>query len=115
MTNKEYENLLLAIQKYKNICISIELYSEFLSNSYLNDKLIPSSDHETFRLGLYGKIDETRIYVSRLCKLDDKTDFYIRISDLDEISIRNNIEAKGWSLLLKLEDFDRLNDLKAFW
>jgi hypothetical protein len=114
MNSKERENLFLAVQKYKHVCISLELYCEFLTDKSLGDLFGPVSDRDILKLGLYGKIDDTSIYVSRMCDHVDET-LHIRVSNIDVAIARVNYEAKGWSPLLKLEDFDRLDELKAFW
>lgn len=130
MNDKQKENLILALNSYKNVCISIGLFTEFLTldaDDFLNAAIDPISEKDTLMTGLYAIFNNkncsiSNIYVSRLAyntnvnePAIDK-DYHIRVSNNDIVTADfKNINAEGWSQLIKLEDFDRINNLRSFW
>ena len=121
MNQKESDNLLLAIDKYKNVCISIGLFTEFLRNEPWFGLLEPVTDKEVLMSGLYGRVGNTKIWVSKIANNPElkapaaDEPYCIRVSNCENVTTRKNNKAEGWSPLLKLENFDRLNKLRAFW
>jgi hypothetical protein len=117
MNQQENDNLLLAIREYKHVCVSIELYTEFFTSTSFQKIINPITDRKTIQTGLYGTVGETGIWVSKLSDILGATDksYHIRVSNRDDTTTFKNTKAEGWSSLLSLEKFDRLNKLKAFW
>lgn len=113
MNEKQEDNLKLAVSKYKNVCVSISLFTEFLTPTALTTDFNPVTERDILAAGLYGKLLGSNIWVSRI---NDSTDgkFYIRVSNTPQDQV-NSRSTEGWSPLFDLEMFDRITDLKAFW
>ena len=113
MNELEENNFKLMCSKYKNICISIDLFCDFLKQTPFTKLLDPILDRGILQTGLYANIIGTDIWVS---KLNASTDgkHYIRVSNAQREDIDSR-STDGWSPLLELEDLDRLLNLKAFW
>src|SRR4051812_6689660 len=110
MNKRSVNNLIRLIRNNKSVCINIAEYTEFLTPT-LYSMLDPITKLDLLKIGLYGIVGTTKIFVSRTVPAG-----YIKFSELDEPDPKSNA---GWSILLKLnsskKDLDRLIDLIAFW
>ena len=111
MNSKEVKNLKLAFLLYKNVCMSIHLFTDILKSETGKQSLTPITTMDILKAGLYGYVDESKVWVSKKCHTTEQT-FYIKVSNLDDISATHD---SGWSPLIKLEDFDQTHNLKALW
>lgn len=98
----------LAAQYFSHICINIDEYIDMtLSNLHFAPFLDMKVDNESIAKGLYCKLLGANIWVSNIAN-----DECIRVSNREEPSIMNEMD---WSPNLKLDDFEKLLELKAFW
>jgi hypothetical protein len=114
MNQKENDNLHLAINEYKHVCISINLYSEFLNNEVWPE-IEPFTEKQTLMTGLYARIRGSNIWVSKLAYYQNRADGpqHIRVSNNEIVSVKKS--GEGWSPLFILEEFDKFHELRAFW
>jgi len=105
---KSHHNIMLAAHHFPHICINIDEYIDLaLSGKEVERFIDMSLDNESISKGLYCRLFGANIWVSTIAQ-----DGCIRVSNRDEPSAKNE---KDWSPNLKIENFERLLDLKVFW
>ncbi|SRR5260370_36901668 len=113
MNDLERQNLLLLSVIYKNICINIEDFCDFL-DPFWDDKfnsVSGTSYKNMVKTGLYGHISSANIWISKIVSPGD-----VRVSN-EDISSATKDESK-WSPSVVLKDADKIKkvfNLKAFW
>jgi hypothetical protein len=102
------DNIIAVARQYKNICISIINFTDFLKHSE-NPFFEPITVRVTLMSGLYCYICGCNCFVGK-----DVPEDHIKVSNED---VENNKDIK-WSIPIPIkymEDFDRYIKLKAFW
>jgi len=110
MTEIEEYNILMIVNTYKNMCISMDTYCEFIKETRWADRIDPTTQLNLLKQGYFANIGACSIWVSKIIAPN-----HIRVSN-QEISIAKD-ETK-WSPECAIADFDmltRLHKLKAFW
>lgn len=100
-----YENIVLATKKYPSICLNMDIFVFFLSDPRLQ-RIATSGTMEEITKSKYAKLHGAGIYVDKMVASD-----CIRVSKKQDPELKES----DWSPNLKLEDFDRLIEMKAFW
>lgn len=110
MNEKEKRNLEIIINVYPDICMNINLFTEFLKPEF-HDWLDPITDRSILKTGLYGYLGPKRAkcWLSKFVNPDN----CVRVSTT---SPKDNSNESDWSKDMKLSDgFERLENLKAFY
>lgn len=106
--NKRNHNMILAARHFPHICINIDEYIDMaLSGNDFERHLDMKLDNESVSKGLYCRLLGSNIWVGYIAG-----DGCIRVSNREEPSVKNEMD---WSPNLKLDDFEKLLELKAFW
>ncbi len=98
MTSKEYQNLKLAAKNFKTVCVSFNDYN-YIVNRF------ESTDINYLSIKIYG---------SDIIMDNQLEDGYIQVSN-KELFLKLKTIDSGISQPIKLNDFDRVLELKAFW
>jgi hypothetical protein len=108
MSELEINNILHCASEYKNMCISIDIFIEFLkpplSKYFTQNKL-----NESLRSGFYGKLLNCKVWVK---KIEDKC---IKISDENDIDYYENATWTPPIPIQYANQIDKMLELKSFW
>jgi hypothetical protein len=109
MNEAEKRTILVIARTHKHMCISINTFTDFLSDTTWNI-FQPIILRASLMLGHYGNIYKCNIWVSKRIKTG-----HVSISDLEIVNSKNEDD---WSPQVLIEDSDvykRIIKLKAFW
>lgn len=108
---KEISNILLLCDSYKNICLNVDDFINYLINSELREMCDPITDRELIKSGLYCILDKTNIWSSKI--VDKK---HVRVSNQKIFHATKDAEKWSCQCPLSLSDnFERVVKLKVFW
>jgi hypothetical protein len=112
MNEIEEWNMRNLVEQYSNICISIDMFVDFLKPPLVNC-LDPITDRKTLQRGLYARCGGANIWVSKIVRPR-----CVRFSNLDIYEARK--EENKWSseiplALADVNTLDRMMKLKVFW
>lgn len=115
MNDKEKDNLLLAANNFKCICISINLLTDILKDPVLSKSInfkIPEYDTTSIKIGYWGELFSAKLFATKSILVEKG--YGIRVSSREDTSLSAHNDT-NWSPIFELEKFNQLAKLKAFW